>query len=478
MKEKSIVQNAMLNGLKTTVTMAFPIITFMYSSRILLPDGVGKINFAKSFVVYFTILAMLGVVNYGTKEASKLKMDKMELSRFAHELLFINAMSTLFSFTLFCVIIQNQLFSQYKTLLFINCLTIILTPLGMEWLYNALEEFVYITVRTCIVHGIGLLCIFAFVHSPEDIHIYALIQTLAASGANIANLVHSKNLLIYNYLGNYNLKRHIKPICTVFGMTLFIQIFTHLDTTMVGLLAGNTATGLYSAANKMSSIVASLITSMVMVFMPRVAVHSSEQNTSEVKKLSYEALNCIFMLGFPAATGVFLLSDPIIAIFSGIGFEAAALTSKILAWRILLVPLNSFIVLYLFIPISREKWNLVSTGFAAAVNFIMNLFLIPYLKQNGAALATVAAEVIEMCINFFCLRKVMPLDEVKKYLWQYVSGCFLIVCLFNLIICIWSNMYLVMIIAGLTCSLGYFIFLRVIENPYLKLFVNHMYKHR
>ena len=471
MEEKSIAKNAILNGIKTVVTMAFPVITFMYSSRVLLTDGVGKINFAKSFVAYFTILAMLGVVNYGTKEASKIKEDKVTLSRFAHELLFINIISTIFAYGLFLIIIQTHVLNEYRTLLLINSLTIILTPLGMEWLYNALEEFAFITIRTCIVQGIGLICIFLFVHSAEDIYIYAFIQTMAAMGANVVNLIHSRKLILYQKLDNYNIVRHIKPILIVFGMTLFIQIFTHLDTTMVGFMAGDIATGLYTAANKMSSIIASLITAIVMVFMPRLAMYSKRGNIEQIEKLSYRAINCVFMIGMPAALGVFLLSNPIIMLFSGADFIDAVITSKILAWRILLVPLNSFIVLYLFIPINREKWDLISTGLAAIVNFCMNLYLIPVLQQNGAALATVIAEIVEMCINFVYLKKVMPIKEIGKYLWHYLIGCFYMVVIYGFISRWITNIYLLMVTSILLCAFGYFLILYYLKNPYLNNFL-------
>lgn len=467
MKQKTLIQNALWNGIKTVVTRGFPMVTFMYSSRVLLTDGVGKTNFAESFVAYFTMLAMLGVVNYGIKEASKVKTNKIALSRLAHEILFLNAIATVFAYVLFLIIIHNSLLSPYRKLLLINSITIILTPLGMEWLYNALEEFEFITIRTCLVQGIGLVCTLLLVHSAEDIYVYAFIQTMAGTGANIVNFIYSRKLITYEKLGDYHIVRHIKPIMIVFGMTLFIQIFTHLDKTMVGLIAGDIATGLYTAANKMSSIVASLITAAVMVFMPRLAMHSGRENTKEIEKLSYLAINCVCMVGVPAALGVCLLSSPIVALFSGAAFTDAVITSRILAWRIFLVPFNSFIVLYLFIPISREKWNLISTGCAAAVNFLMNLYLIPVWQQDGAALATVFAETLELCINLVLLKKVMPLREIKKYLWQYLLGCIYIVVVYVLISEWIENMYVIMALTILLSTVGYFLILYYFRNPYL-----------
>ena len=59
----------------------FPLITFPYSSRILQPDGIGKVNFAQSVVSYFAIFAALGIGSYGIREAAKLRDDKTKLNK-------------------------------------------------------------------------------------------------------------------------------------------------------------------------------------------------------------------------------------------------------------------------------------------------------------------------------------------------------------------------------------------------------------
>ena len=50
MSEKSLKKNAFYSFLKAFMTLIFPIITFPYASRILTPEGIGKINFANSIV--------------------------------------------------------------------------------------------------------------------------------------------------------------------------------------------------------------------------------------------------------------------------------------------------------------------------------------------------------------------------------------------------------------------------------------------
>ena len=101
MAEKSIKKNAVLNVIKTLMGIVFPLITFPYASRILLPDGIGKVNFANSVVAYFALLAGLGISTHGIREAAKIRSDKNALSKLVGELFLINVVSTLVVYTLF-----------------------------------------------------------------------------------------------------------------------------------------------------------------------------------------------------------------------------------------------------------------------------------------------------------------------------------------------------------------------------------------
>ena len=59
-KSQSIITNFIFNFIKTLSTILFPILTFTYSSRILGAEGIGKVNFAKSVISYFSMFAAMG----------------------------------------------------------------------------------------------------------------------------------------------------------------------------------------------------------------------------------------------------------------------------------------------------------------------------------------------------------------------------------------------------------------------------------
>ena len=89
-RQKSIKLNFIMNALLTMSQFIFPLITFPYVSRVLLPAGTGKVSFATSFVSYFSMFAQLGIPTYGIRACAKVRDNKEELSRTVHELSLIH----------------------------------------------------------------------------------------------------------------------------------------------------------------------------------------------------------------------------------------------------------------------------------------------------------------------------------------------------------------------------------------------------
>ena len=136
MKQKSLKLNVIMNMILTMSSFIFPLITFPYVSRILLPEGTGKVSFATSLISYFSMFAQLGIPTYGIRACAKVRDNRQELTRTAQELLIINLIMSVISYVvLFIAIAFVPRLQNEKTLYVIVSLTIILTSIGMEWLY-------------------------------------------------------------------------------------------------------------------------------------------------------------------------------------------------------------------------------------------------------------------------------------------------------------------------------------------------------
>ena len=217
-KQKSLKLNFVMNSILTMSQFIFPLITFPYVSRILLPAGTGKVSFATSIVSYFTLFAQLGIPTYGIRACAKVRDDREELSKMVQELLIINLVMSALSYAVyFAAIYYVPRFRQDKELFLIIGLTIFFNAIGMEWLYKALEQYTYITVRSIIFKFIAIVAMFLMVHEQSDYVIYGGISILASSASNIFNFFHIHRYINIKPVGHYNFKKHLKAIVVFFG---------------------------------------------------------------------------------------------------------------------------------------------------------------------------------------------------------------------------------------------------------------------
>lgn len=71
----SLKTNITLNFINTITGIIFPVITFPYAARVLLPDGIGVVNFFQSIIAYIVLLTSLGIPMYAVREVAKYRDD-------------------------------------------------------------------------------------------------------------------------------------------------------------------------------------------------------------------------------------------------------------------------------------------------------------------------------------------------------------------------------------------------------------------
>ena len=175
---------------------------------------------------------------------------------------------------------------EERTLYIVVSFTIILTSIGMEWLYKALEQYTYITIRSIIFKIVSLVAMFLMVHTKDDYVIYGGITILAASASNIFNFINVHRYIEIKPVGNYNVKRHLKPVAIFFAMSCATTIYTHLDTVMLGFMATDKDVGYYNAAVRIKTILVSIVTSLGTVLLPRASyyIEHGKKNSRGLQK--------------------------------------------------------------------------------------------------------------------------------------------------------------------------------------------------
>ncbi len=424
MKQRSLRINAVLNLIKTLMGVLFPLITFPYASRVLLPEGIGRVNFAVSVISYFGLFASLGINSYGVREAAKIRDSRENLSKFAKEIFTINMVSTAAAYSMLAVsILFVPKLQEYRTLLIVCSATILFTTLGMEWLYTAVEDFSYITIRSIIFQVVSLALLFLFVRTSEDIVRYAAISVVSSAGSNIFNFIHAKK---YISLGKTrikpgSLKKHIRPVMILFAMVVTSSIYTILDTGMLGFMTSDYQVGIYTAATKINRIVLNLVVSIGAVLLPRLSYYCGMNDRKKFLELAYKSLDLLMLLAVPAAIGLSVLAEPVILTLSGRQYLDAVPVMRIINPIIVVVGMSNFIGVQIFMPLGKEKWTLYSDIAGACINIALNALLIPPLGALGAAAASVCAELTVTGTQLYLVRNYLSLGTVFGKIVKYFA---------------------------------------------------------
>ncbi len=412
-----------MNAILTMSNFIFPLITFPYVSRILLPVGTGKVSFATSLISYFSMFAQLGIPTYGVRACAKVRDDREALTRTAHELLFINLIMSAISYVALAIaLITVPRLREDRLLYIIVSMTILLTSIGMEWLYKALEQYTYITIRSVIFKLIALIAMFLLIHQESDYVIYGGISIFAASASNIFNFINVHRYIDMKSVGHYNLRQHIKPIMVFFGMSVATTIYTHMDTVMLGFMTTDEDVGYYNAATRIKSILVSIVTSLGTVLLPRASYYVEHELMDDFRRITHKALDFVFLLASPLMLYFMLYATQGIYFLSGDAYTGSIVPMQIIMPTLLFIGLTNILGIQILVPLGREMMVLYSEIAGAVVNIIVNVILIPRMASSGAAIGTVAAEFTVLVVQLWALRKEVGPTFLSISYWKIILG--------------------------------------------------------
>ena len=407
MQQKSLKLNFIMNAILTMSSFLFPLITFPYVSRILLPIGTGKVSFANSVVTYFVMISQLGIPTYGIRACAIVRDDEEKLKKTVYELFAINVVMSILAYIVFFAAFDlcAKITSRSDIIFWITGTLIFFNTIGVEWLYKALEQYTYITVRSIIFKFIALIAMFVLVHDVDDYVIYGGISIFAASASNVFNFIRLRKIIGKKKVSQLNFKQHFKPVFTFFIISCATTIYTNLDNVMLGFMKDDVEVGYYNAATKIKNILVSIVTSLGTVLMPRASYYLQNGMKDEFYKLSKKAIKFVFLAATSMMIYFMLFAREGVLFLSGEAFEGAILPMIIVMPTLLFIGLTNIMGIQMLVPMGREDAVMISTFAGAIVDLILNAIAIPVLGASGAAIGTLVAEFVVLIVQLIYLRK-------------------------------------------------------------------------
>ena len=402
--QKSLVKNSIYNIIYTVANILFPFMTSIYVSRILLPSGVGKVASAQNIASYFITIAALGLPSYGVREFAKVREKRNQRNKLFTELLLLNIISTTFAVIGYFLLVNANDGFKGEWFLYAACgLAIAFNYLNIDWMYQGLEEYGYITGRSLLIKGVSLLTLFFFVKTKQDYVTYALISSLATGGNYIFNVIHARKFVSID-LSKVQLKDHLKPVLLIACIIFLSSVYNKIDVTMLNILATDESVGYYVYAQKTVNMVLTMANAVTAALLPRLSYYYDNDREGFYRLLN-KGFQVLCFMTLPLAVGMALVAPQAVEFLYGEAFEPAVLTIRLMCPLILIKGFGDLFCYQLVYSTKSEKIILPASASASVINIITNAALIPTLLQNGAVIASVFSEFVTNAVQFIYMKK-------------------------------------------------------------------------
>lgn len=415
---KSLKKNYFYNLVYTVVNMIFPLITAPYLSYILGAENIGKVNYATSIVTWFTLFAAFGIPRFGIREIAKNRDDRKKLSSSFWNLIFIQTILSSIAIIVYLILVFNvQSLQQERTLYLLMVIMIVLNIFSIDWFYQGIEEYGYITIRNIIFKVISIALIFVMIKEKDDYIFYALINIFGLSFNNVLNYISAQKH-IDKKIYEFKTFNYLKQLKVYFMTTLVIALYTQLDQTFLGSISEKDL-AYYLRSKTVLGVGFSVVNSAVTIFIPRVA-YLAKNNYEEYKNIIEKSINYIYLLALPCVVGIFTLAKEIMIFLGGVEFIEAKYSLMIISCLCLLTSIGAWQVNQVLLPNGKEKLALKIQSTVAVLSIILNIILIPKYTYIGAAIAWTISECVLTILEAIFIRK-----EIKTLKIKYLTSSFI-----------------------------------------------------
>jgi len=174
---------------------------------------------------------------------------------------------------------------------------------------------------------------------------------------------------------------------------LMVAIYAQTDKLMLKQMLDTAQTGFYSTATSVNNMWCFVLAAIIDSMYPGIMESHKAGNEALFQKKNKQLYAAVFYISLFVAVGFSVFADLIIKILYGQAFLPAAAPLRIVAWY----------TAFSYLGVARNAWivsknkqrHLIKLYASAAIgNVVLNFLLIPVWGVNGAALASLSAQVL------------------------------------------------------------------------------------
>lgn len=376
------------------ISFLLPLFILPYLVRVIGIEKFGLIAFAQSLVQYFMILTDYGFSLSATRSIALIGEHKRKVSALFSSVMTVKLIFAAISLLVLVVILYFVGRFRNDWLIYILSFgSVIGNTLFPIWFFQGKEKMSYITIVN-VASGITYaICIFIFIHQPQDYLRVPLIGSILSIASGIFGLyIAFKKFKLEFILQKYtDIKNELKTGWNIFISILAVNVYTNSRIFAVGLLTNNLFTGYYSLAERIANIVQTFpLDSFTKAVYPRISkvFVKNKQRAVAIMYRIQDAITLGFVISLPIA---YYLAPWIIRFTCGYRYPEVIFTLRLLLVAIFFVGANAFKVQFLLVCGKPDLYAKIHI-LAAIVGLPIIFLLILEFSFSGAAIATVFIE--------------------------------------------------------------------------------------
>jgi O-antigen/teichoic acid export membrane protein len=405
---RRIAGNAISILTSDVLNRATTFILYALVARHLSAFAFGQMSLALTLFYTFQMVAVAGTKTLITREVAR---DKRQTGRYLVNGSIVVAAFSLLAILLLLVFVRLMHYAP-STAGIILLLSIGLLPAALsavyEGVFQAWERMHYIAYANVPVNlakvGVALLLL------SQGHGIYHLIILLMASQVAVAGI---ERWLLYRYMAVPRTRVDLQFALVItratapfLGIDVLCEVRGAVNVVLLSKLAGETAVGLYSAANQLMIPVILVCQNIILSIFP-IMCRRFDVGLEKVGRVAEYMIELLLAISLPTAVGLFILADPALVLLYGKeDFLLASGALRILVWNLLLVTLTHVLGQVLLASL-REKITLRIVAIDVLVNLAVGPILISQFGLLGAAVTALLTRVIDFLQHYVSVSRLL-----------------------------------------------------------------------
>lgn len=407
MSKNVLVKNVASLSVVQIANYVLPLISIPIITRIIGPDKFGVINYAATFVSYFSIFIGYGFDLTATRRVAKEPNNEYKRNVIFNEVIQAKIILFLISISLFTICLNFiPPLKQEKAVAIYTFLYCIGTILTQDWLFIAMQDLSKIALFNFISKLLFTLVVLKTVHEKNDYQWQPLVTSIVQIFVAMISFTWAFKKYNLKFIV-INIKETILLLqkeFTIFLSIILIGLYTTANLIILGLFQNYEKVGYYSGGQKLIIVAYSIInlplSQALFPYIGKAFAHSFDKGLSTTQKV----VPMIILLTGSMGVTMLAVGPWLLRIFYGNNFEPSVIVFQLLVFTPLFISLSSVFGTQIMLNLNMDKLFMKISLIATVISILSNLILVNKFGYIGSALNWLFTEIMITISMYVALR--------------------------------------------------------------------------